>query len=71
MTMNSTSSFKATLLMAIFLGTLGTHRFYSGKILTGILMLFTLGGFFIWQLIDIIKIISGRFTDSEGNVVKN
>lgn len=43
----------------------------SGKIGTGILMIFTLGGYFIWALIDFIYIVSGKFTDSEGKIVKN
>lgn len=55
-----------TLLLAIFLGYLGVHRFYAGKIGTGLLMLFTFGGCGIWQLVDIILIATGSFTDAEG-----
>lgn len=62
----SSKSFIATLLFCILLGTLGVHRFYVGKIGTGILMLLTLGGFGIWMLIDFILIVCGRFTDKEG-----
>ena len=36
----------------IFLGGLGAHRFYLGRIGTGIAMLLTLGGFWVWWLID-------------------
>ncbi len=59
-----------TLLLCFFLGSLGIHRFYAGKIGTGILMLITLGGFGIWTLIDFIIIIIGKFTDKEGLVIK-
>ncbi len=59
-----------TLLLAIFLGCLGVHRFYVGKVGTGLLMLFTWGGFGIWYLIDIILIVTESFTDNQGKVVK-
>ena len=52
--------------MLFFLGTLGIHRFYVGKIGTGILMLITLGLFGIWTFIDLIIIIVGAFKDKEG-----
>ncbi len=56
-----------TLLLAIFLGLLGVHRFYTGHILIGIVQLLTFGGFGIWVLIDIILIIAENFNDKEGN----
>lgn len=56
----------ACLLLCFFLGVFGVHRFYVGKIGTGILMLVTLGGFGIWFLADIIMIILGVFTDASG-----
>ena len=56
-------------LLCFFLGLLGVHRFYVGKIGTGILQLVTLGGLGIWALIDFIMIIVGGFTDKEGNKI--
>lgn len=56
-------------LLCFLFGWLGIHRFYVGKIGTGILMIFTLGGFGIWAIIDLILIIVGAFTDSYGNKI--
>lgn len=58
-------------LFCFFFGGLGVHRFYVGKIGTGIAMLFTVGGLGIWTLIDWIMILAGKFTDKDGRVVSN
>ena len=67
----SEKGFVPTILLCFFLGGLGVHRFYVGKIGTGILMLLTLGGLGIWTLIDFIIIACGNFTDKEGNQIKS
>jgi TM2 domain-containing membrane protein YozV len=48
----------------------GLHRFYVGKVGTGILYLLTVGGLGLWWLIDLILLVAGAFTDAEGAVVK-
>jgi TM2 domain-containing membrane protein YozV len=55
-----------TLLLCLFLGTMGAHRFYVGKIGSGIGQLLTMGGCGIWTLIDLIMILTGKFTDANG-----
>lgn len=57
----------ATWLLWLFLGFLGAHRFYMGKIGTGIVMLLTLGVFGIWWLVDIF-LISGMIRTDEHKV---
>ncbi|HPS77521.1 MAG TPA: TM2 domain-containing protein [Thermoanaerobaculaceae bacterium] len=55
-----------TLLLCLFLGGLGVHRFYTGHIGIGIAQLLTLGGCGIWAIIDLIMIITDKFTDAQG-----
>ena len=66
----SPKNYIASLLLCFFLGTLGIHRFYVGKVGTGILMILTVGGLYIWQLIDLILIIVGKFRDKQGRFIK-
>lgn len=67
--MKSEKDWLVTLLLCIFFGGIGVHRFYAGKIGTGILQLITLGGCGIWTLVDLIMIIIGNFTDKDGNKI--
>lgn len=59
-----------TLLLAIFLGTIGIHRFYTGHTAIGLIQLFTLGGCGIWTIIDIIYILTDKYTDAEGKALR-
>jgi TM2 domain-containing membrane protein YozV len=65
----------SALLLCVFLGALGGHRFYVGKTGTAILMIvltlvtFGIGGG-IWCLIDLVNICTGKFTDQQGYPLK-
>ncbi len=56
-----------TLLLEIFMGTMGVHRFYTGNIGMGILQLLTAGGCGIWWVIDLILILNESYRDGDGN----
>lgn len=66
----SEKGFVPTILLCFFLGAFGVHRFYVGKIGTGLLQLFTLGGLGIWTLIDFIIIVTGSFKDKQNLPIK-
>ena len=71
----SEKGFTECLLFCLFLCFFGAHRFYVGKIKTGVIMLIlscTVAGTVvtsIWSIIDLISILTGKFTDNEGNAI--
>lgn len=66
----SEKSWGTLLMLFIFLGWIGAHRFYVGKVGTAILYIITLNGIGIWWLIDLILILSKNFKDSENKLIK-
>lgn len=59
------------LLLCIFLGFFGVHRYYIGKIGTGIIWTLTAGCIYIGWIVDIILIACGKMTDSNGDLILN
>ena len=54
------------LLLSVFLGWAGADRFYLGYFSGGFIKLFTMGGFYIWWLIDIVRIATNNLHDANG-----
>lgn len=54
-------------LLCFFLGIFGAHRFFLGKIGSGIAQLLTVGGLGLWTLADLIILMTGDFRDAQGN----
>ena len=68
-TTTSTTDWLTLFLLSFFVGVLGVHIFYVGKIGTGFLMLLTLGGLGVWFLVDLILVVTGQFTNKEGQKI--
>ncbi|WP_411342544.1 NINE protein [Paenibacillus sp. WLX1005] len=62
----SAKSKKLDILLCVLLGVLGVHRLYEGKRITGILYLFTFGGFGLGVCLDLMQLIFGLRTDKKG-----
>lgn len=59
-----------TLLLCIFFGMFGIHRFYVGKIGTGVIWFFTAGCCLFGWWYDIYAIATGKFTDKNGFIIQ-
>lgn len=59
----SPKSGKIAWVLCLFMGMLGVHRFYVGKVGTGLLMLLTAGGLGVWTVMDLVAIANSRFED--------
>ena len=65
----SLKSFWITFFFCLLVGTFGIHRFYAGKMGTGIFMLLTAGFLGVWTLIDLVMIVTGNFKDGDGRKI--
>lgn len=60
-------SYYVALALVVLLGAIGAHRYYLGKPISGIGMIFTLGGFGVWWLYDIFRVATGKMKPAFGN----
>jgi hypothetical protein len=65
----SPKSRTVAIVLCLLFGYYGFHRFYVGKYGSGVLMMCTAGGFFIWWIIDLFALVTSSFTDSKGRVL--
>ena len=65
----SEKSRTTTLILGVLTGMVGGHRFFAGKVGTGVLMVCTLGGLGVWWLYDLVLIGTGEFRDADGRRV--
>jgi len=56
------------LLLCIFLGIFGAHRFYLGKWKSGLVQLLTLGVYGVWTLVDLVLILLNKLSDANGQL---
>lgn len=62
----STKNWGTAVLLSAFLGVIGADRFYLEQPTLGLAKLFTLGGFGVWWLVDLILILAGTMKDGNG-----
>lgn len=62
-------SYMVATMLSLFLGYFGVDRFYMGQIGRGLGKLFTLGGFGIWYMIDLVLIATGASKDGDGRTL--
>jgi TM2 domain-containing membrane protein YozV len=73
---NSDKKMLPTFLLSFFLGTLGVHRFYVGRVASGMVMLLltlSLVGLLVsalWNFVDWVTILCGAFRDADGRLIK-
>jgi hypothetical protein len=69
MPIESTRSWWVAFILSVALGPLGAHRFYTGKIGTGVVWLLTAGCFAIGWIVDAALLFLGKFADKQNRPI--
>jgi hypothetical protein len=59
------------LVLGMLGGVFGFHRFYAGRVQSGIIMAVTFGGLGMWWLYDMVTVVAGEFRDDENLPLRN
>jgi hypothetical protein len=57
--------------LVVLIGFLGVHRFYAGRIVSGVFQFLTLGGLGLWWIADVVIVALGRFNDRDGEFIRD
>jgi len=67
----SERSRSVALVLGMVGGVFGLHRFYTGRVQSGVAMVLTLGGMGIWWLYDMVTLVAGEFRDADDLPLRN
>lgn len=65
-----TKSFVTTAILSMLPFPCGLHRFYTGRIWSGLIQCFTFGLYLIWSFIDVLRILSNSYKDADNKLLK-
>ena len=63
-------SYLTAICLSFFFGGLGADRFYLGYTMAGFVKMFTLGGFGVWSILDLILLLCGALNPMDGTLFK-
>jgi hypothetical protein len=66
----STRSRSVAVALGLVGGVFGLHRFYAGRVQSGVYMVLTLGGLGVWWLYDMVMLVSGEFRDADDRPIR-
>jgi TM2 domain-containing membrane protein YozV len=68
--MRSSRNYPVAVVLVVFFGFLGAHRFYAGRWITAVIQALTLGGLGLWWIIDIFIVAFGSLQDVERRPIR-